>query len=137
MDIKSNGPELPKPVNHNDPQKTYEVTNNVSPEISLETKSTAPEIEPIQNQVNTALSNSSTPTLTANDVSIVAANNSTSKQTNSDEDVIKKDMVDKAKKIIKETSGDPRSRSSKLAVFKADYVESRFNKVIKVAKEES
>ena len=50
-----------------------------------------------------------------------------------DNDLIEKEWVTKAKKIIEETNEDPFKQSQEITVFKADYMKKRYNKVIKVA----
>ena len=45
-----------------------------------------------------------------------------------DEDVIEKEWVDKAKKIILETKDDPYARSSRVNELQKDYLKKRYNK---------
>lgn len=45
-----------------------------------------------------------------------------------DEDVIEKEWVDKAKKIIQETKDDPFGRSSRVNQLQKDYLMKRYNK---------
>lgn len=52
-----------------------------------------------------------------------------------DSDVIEKEWVDKAKKIVAETKGDPHKKSQELTGLKREYIETRFGKVIKVPHE--
>lgn len=52
-----------------------------------------------------------------------------------DADVIEKEWVDKAKKIVSETRGDPHKKSQELTSLKREYIETRFGKVIKVPHE--
>jgi len=54
----------------------------------------------------------------ANDNPLVAA----------DEDVIEKEWVDKAKKIIAETKDDPYQRSTRVNELQRDYLKKRYNK---------
>lgn len=49
-----------------------------------------------------------------------------------DEDVIEKEWVDKAKKIIAETKDDPVGRSNRVGELKKDYLQKRFNKELGV-----
>lgn len=51
-----------------------------------------------------------------------------------DGDLIEKEWVDKAKKIVETNSHDPYKQSEELTVFKADYMKKRYNKNIKVDK---
>jgi hypothetical protein len=47
-----------------------------------------------------------------------------------DDDVIEKEWVDKAKKIILETKDDPHSRSSRVNDLQKDYLKKRYGKVL-------
>lgn len=54
-----------------------------------------------------------------------------------DTDVIEKVWVDKAKRIVTETQGDPYRTSKELNYLKKDYIEKRFGKSIIVPRDES
>jgi hypothetical protein len=47
-----------------------------------------------------------------------------------DEDVIEKEWVDKAKKIIADTPGDPFNRAEKANQLQKDYLQKRYGKVL-------
>ncbi len=47
-----------------------------------------------------------------------------------DDDVIEKDWVDKAKKIVLDTRDDPHGRSSKVNELQKDYLKKRYGKVL-------
>jgi len=49
-----------------------------------------------------------------------------------DNDLIEKEWVAKAKKIIEKNREDPKAQSDEMTLFKADYIKKRYNKVIKV-----
>ena len=49
----------------------------------------------------------------------------------SDDDVIEKAWVDRAKQVIKQTVDDPRSRELAIAALQRDYLAKRYNKHIK------
>lgn len=53
-----------------------------------------------------------------------------------DEDLIEKEWVEKAKKIISDTKHDPYSQEQAVRRLQADYLSKRYGKVIKVPKEE-
>ncbi|MEO5691477.1 MAG: hypothetical protein ABIQ64_04805 [Candidatus Saccharimonadales bacterium] len=53
-----------------------------------------------------------------------------------DEDLIEKEWVEKAKKIISDTKHDPYSQEQAVRQLQADYLSKRYGKVIKVPKEE-
>jgi hypothetical protein len=49
-----------------------------------------------------------------------------------DVDLIEKEWVDKAKAIVEATQDDPRKQKSEISKVKAEYIQKRFNKTIKV-----
>lgn len=53
-----------------------------------------------------------------------------------DEDLIEKEWVEKAKKVISETKHDPYAQEQAVSRLQADYLNKRYGKVIKVPKEE-
>lgn len=55
-------------------------------------------------------------------------------QASDDSDLIEKEWVTKAKRIVERTRHDPYKQSEELTLFKADYMKKRYNKTIKVSK---
>lgn len=51
-----------------------------------------------------------------------------------DDDLIEKEWVDKAKRIVEQTREDPHQQSEQLTMVKADYMQKEYNKTIKVNK---
>jgi hypothetical protein len=51
-----------------------------------------------------------------------------------DDDLIEKEWVDKAKRIVERTRDDPHQQSEQLTMVRADYMKKRYNKTIKVSK---
>jgi hypothetical protein len=51
-----------------------------------------------------------------------------------DDDLIEKEWVDKAKRIVEHTRGDPQQQSEQLTLVKADYMKKRYDKTIKISK---
>jgi hypothetical protein len=51
-----------------------------------------------------------------------------------DNDLIDKEWVDKAKRIVEQTRSDPHEQSEKLTMVKADYMSKQYHKTIKVNK---
>lgn len=49
-----------------------------------------------------------------------------------DKDVIEPEWVQKAKAIVSSTSDDPYKQSEDLTVLKADYMQKRYNKIVKL-----
>lgn len=56
--------------------------------------------------------------------------------TAADEDLIEKEWVERAKKVISETKHDPFAQEQAVSRLQADYLHKRYGKVIKVPKEE-
>lgn len=54
-----------------------------------------------------------------------------------DEDLIEKEWVEKAKKVIAETKHDPYLQEQAVSKLQADYLQKRYNKTIKVPNESS
>lgn len=52
-----------------------------------------------------------------------------------DDDLIEKEWVDKAKKIIQETKSDPYAQEKEVSKLQADYVKKRYGKDIKLPNE--
>ena len=52
-----------------------------------------------------------------------------------DDDLIEKVWVDKAKKIIQDTKGDPYAQEREVSKLQADYIKKRYGKDIKLADE--
>jgi hypothetical protein len=53
----------------------------------------------------------------------------------SDEDVIEKEWVDKAKKIVAQTRSDPYTQEKEVSKLQADYLKKRYGKEIKLSSE--
>lgn len=53
--------------------------------------------------------------------------------TTDDTDLIEKEWVNKAKKIVEQTQDDPYQQSKELSGLKADYLQKRYNKPIKLS----
>jgi hypothetical protein len=50
-----------------------------------------------------------------------------------DIDLIEKEWVHKAKAIIEHTQNDPHQKSKELSIFKADYMQKRYNKALRLS----
>jgi uncharacterized protein (DUF4415 family) len=53
-----------------------------------------------------------------------------------DEDLIEKEWIEKAKRVISETKHDPHAQEQAISRLQADYLQKRYGKVLKVPKEE-
>lgn len=65
-----------------------------------------------------------------NPVSVTAPAQNDNPIVAADEDVIEKEWVDKAKKIITETKDDPHKRSERVNDLQKDYLQKRYGKVL-------
>jgi hypothetical protein len=52
-----------------------------------------------------------------------------------DSDLIEKEWVEKAKRIVEQTSTDPRKQNTEINKVKADYIKKRYNREVKVQEE--
>lgn len=138
------GTELPAPLKGgNNPSQLGEVETNLneksSPELS---KSVQSEPKPLQlgaqplaiNDNNQQAGTSATQVAQVN----LTTTTSTSQTAKADDvDVIEKIWVDKAKKIAEANRDNPREKSKQLANVKAEYIQKRYGKEIKVSEEAS
>jgi hypothetical protein len=51
-----------------------------------------------------------------------------------DDDLIEKEWVDRAKRIVEQTRNDPRQQSDQLTGVKVEYMKKHYNKTIKISK---
>ena len=136
---QNNTPELPAPVN-NTPEKVAD--NGEHPSVSNSPEKQAVVGEALRQQ-QPAL-----PAISSNDASQIAQPSSTlgvipvkddntkSQQSTADDaDVIEKQWVERAKAIVTKTRNDPREQSHELSRFKAEYVQKRFNKELKISED--
>jgi hypothetical protein len=75
--------------------------------------------------------------LPAQDAASSAVNSTTTQAspiTADDGDLIEKEWVEKAKQIVERTRDDPYRQSEELTVVKAEYMQKRYNKTVKVSK---
>ncbi len=61
-----------------------------------------------------------------------AASSTASQPIIDDGDLIEKEWVHKAKQIVEQTRDDPHKQTEELTVFKADYMQKRYGKTIKL-----
>lgn len=54
-----------------------------------------------------------------------------------DDDVIEKEWVNKAKKVINQTKGDPYAKEREVSKLQADYMQKRYGKQVKMPDDES
>lgn len=135
-------PQFDKTNNLNLPPPVPEAPVSLSPETgeqdqpSVEQASnfeSQPQIGPVSATPMPAIG---TPTLqqgikASNDVP--ATTNAAVPTVADDADLIEKEWVTKAKQIVERTKEDPHLQSKEMTVFKADYMQKRYNKAIKVS----
>lgn len=55
--------------------------------------------------------------------------------TAADDDLIEKEWVEKAKKLVSETRSDPHAQENAVSLLQADYLEKRYGRTIKISSE--
>jgi len=101
-------------------EKTNEVYNPVSEASSISADAALTSVLPITVIDATTVSNITT---TVNSNPTIAK----------DDDLIEKEWVDKAKKIISETKNDPHQQDEEISKLQIDYIKKRFGREIGVA----
>jgi hypothetical protein len=104
-------PEIASGVPQPGPMPQPSLTTPVSPQLPL----------PNQNQSVTAVASNTT---------AIAID---TPQAADDADLIEKEWVHKAKVIVEKTRDDPHMQSDELTKFKADYMQKRYNKTLKMS----
>lgn len=113
-----NSPEVAPPVHSPERQETHETQPAGPPEPAPQQQPTAPPPLPQLSQAG----QDDTKAQPVDDNPVVAA----------DEDLIEKEWVEKAKKVIAETKHDPYLQEQAVSKLQADYLQKRYNKTIKV-----
>lgn len=112
------------------PVPTTESASNISPEGTherLSAPSAAPVLQPVQLPVAPQQpAQNTTPANTR------PTDDTTIPQIADDVDVIEKEWVDKAKKIVSTTKDDPYQQERQVSHLQADYLMKRYNKQVKV-----
>ena len=125
------GHQLPTPVEHSAlPEatpKAAEQGQNVQESVAANTISQPPQTLPLPPAPAAAQSTQQQPiaasSTTTNDVPSTA----------DDADLIEKEWVVKAKSIVNNTLDDPYNQSKQLTAIKADYLQKRYNKNLKLS----
>lgn len=108
---------------------------NTAPASSAETVATpsgsVPAANPLLPVINLPVPTAPLPTSTTSSVSNTTSN--ANPVVAEDTDLIEKEWVQKAKNIIKQNQNNPHLQSRELNVFKADYMQKRYNKVLKLS----
>ena len=118
-------PEV-KGIEPNSVEKKQEIAE--TPEVRQDSPSSAPPVMPVP-----LIPPTPSVTLQTNDApasSPIADDNPLYAK---DEELIEKEWVDKAKKIVQETKSNPYQQEDKVSRLQADYIKKRYGKDIKVA----
>lgn len=121
---------LPPPVN-----ETGDETNNDQSERAPSSPEVAKNVQaPKASKSKTQLIDFQLNDFSTTQPTTVASSTSTddNPQIADDNDLIEKEWVAKAKKIIDDNREDPYNQSKEMTLFKADYMKKRYNKTIKV-----
>jgi hypothetical protein len=124
---------LPPPVIESGMVGTIEVSKN--PISSNETSELLPQSKNLPTDTTfVQASNLPIPISIPQDDSIVAqtTTNIVAPSTADDSDLIEKEWVIKAKKIVEFNSADPYNQTREINLFRADYMKKRYNKIIKI-----
>ncbi len=108
---------------------TPETAPNTAPELSQE-RLGQPVVTPVSAD-DSVLPAQQTQASTSDD-SIISASDNSSPQLADDVDVIEKEWVNKAKKIVNETKDDPYKQEKEVSKLQADYLLKRYGKQLKV-----
>jgi hypothetical protein len=73
-----------------------------------------------------------TPSVNRSQTTTTTASQAVGFQVADDKDVIEPEWVHKAKAIVLTNSDDPYKQSEQLTIFKADYMQKRYNKTVKL-----
>ncbi|HEX7368518.1 MAG TPA: hypothetical protein VF261_02580 [Candidatus Saccharimonadales bacterium] len=73
------------------------------------------------------------PLLPTAPVAQAAQSASATPATAKDDDVIEREWIDKAKQIVRATQANPYQQNKQLAAFKADYIQKRYGKTVKLS----
>jgi len=135
---EAGGLNLPPPINEQQPDRAQAGEQlpvapelaAAGPEVAPAPSHTAPVAAPSlplpAPQAVTQQVSPQSDVMTATDITITSVND--------DSDLIEKEWVNKAKQIVEKTREDPHKQSEELTIFKADYLQKRYNKTIKVNK---
>lgn len=66
---------------------------------------------------------------------VAVVSDTSSPQIAADDDLVEKEWVDKAKKIVAQTRSDPYSQEKEVSKLQADYLKKRYGKELKVSSE--
>ncbi len=103
-------------------------THSVTPESAPSKQTTAPSLPTIP----TDMPVSQAPVIPSDDSQASASDD----QINADNpDRIERQWIDKAKEIVSQTKDDPYKQKSEMSKIKAEYIKTRFNKVLKTESE--
>lgn len=121
---------LPPPANESGPENSAEKTDStISSQEAAPKLSTPKTVSNKTQAINLKLQDYSVPQSSTNTASTTSVS---TPLTADDDDLIEKEWVEKAKKIIEQTRENPKHQSKEISLFRADYMKKRYNKVIKV-----
>jgi len=130
--------EAPKPAERSSPDKA---PGAIKPALEAQPSQPVEELKSVESHerehgvVNNAMAVASTlpavmpVPVVADDTAVQASSAATSAK---DDDVIEKEWVNKSKKIVKETRGDPYRKEHEVSKLQADYMHKRYGKQVKI-----
>jgi hypothetical protein len=133
MEPKFSSPEMLTP-NPEQPARSEAEPSQETPRFTPEVAPASPERAPEQapppqtNQSTPIPISLPTPVPASDDAAAAVPTTDDSPAVAADEDLIEKEWVDKAKKIIAETKDDPAKREKQVGQLQADYLKKRYGK---------
>jgi hypothetical protein len=125
--------QLPPPVMEQAPETTGSVPPEKAPTAAERVAAQVPAAAPALPVIPLPIPPTTGQTATTSTGSAAAPPVSAAPPTD-DGDLIEKEWVSKAKRIVERNRDDPYKQSDELTVFKADYMKKRYGKNIKVSK---
>lgn len=124
--------QLPAPVEQSPAEQAVEAPNKAEQApSSMESAASTPALPPV---LLPSLAADQPQFTMPSDHGVPAAASSANPAQADDNDLIEKEWVDGAKRIVESTRDDPYKQSEELTVLKADYMKKRYNKTIKLNK---
>ncbi len=123
-------PETPQPIEaHPSPERDEQPTNGERNEVQQHMPPAEPAVVPTVPVIPVL-----TPSLQDDNTPVAQTLMDDNPLSASDEDLIEREWVDKAKRIVRETRTDPYRQEDEVSKLQADYIKKRYGKDIKLNK---
>ncbi|MBC7707823.1 hypothetical protein H7Y63_01210 [Polaromonas sp.] len=128
---EAGGINLPPPISPENPLIAAPAGANGSPELGASGPEARQAVQAASAPIALPVPTAPVPQVPIS--TVINTTNSTTPAVADDTDLIEKEWVSKAKEIINKTQNDPNLQSKELNMFKADYMQKRYNKVLKLS----